>query len=141
MAGIKIRYTKPNNGLALIPLLHKPFQWDSLKKTCPMCQVTHPVKTVHLWLNDQDECLVSTGVLEDLKKAGMPDLVVVGSVDKPPPLHIGRQPRQADDYHNRRIHIMYQLLKDSVKRNEPAPPPDDVLVSFAKSPWPTKAGT
>lgn len=115
MAGIKIRYTKPNNGLALIPLLHKPFQWDSLKKTCPLCQVTHPVKTVHLWLNDTDECLVSTGVLEDLRKAGMPDLVVTGSVDNPPPLHIGRQPRQADDADNRRINIHYQLLKSSIK--------------------------
>lgn len=115
MPGIRIRYTKPNNGLALIPLLHKPFQWDSLKKTCPLCQVTHPVKTVHLWLNDQDECLVSTGVLEDLQKAGLPDLLVVGSVAKPPPLHIGRQPRQVDDANNRRINIHYQLLKASIK--------------------------
>ena len=115
MPGIKIRYTKPNNGLALIPLLHKPFQWDSLKKVCPLCQVTHPVKTVHLWLNDRDECLVSTGVLEDLQKAGMPDLVVIGSVEKPPPLHIGRQPRQVDDHYNRRINIHYQLLKASVQ--------------------------
>ena len=115
MAGIKIRYTKPNNGLALVPLLHKPFQWDSLTKTCPLCQVTHPVKTVHLWLNDQDECLVSTGVLEDLRKAGMPDLVITGSVEKPPPLHIGKQIRQADDANNRRINIHYQLLKASAQ--------------------------
>ena len=40
---------------------------------------------------------------------------VTGSVDKPPPLHIGRQPRQADDANNRRINIHYQLLKASVK--------------------------
>ncbi len=141
MPGIKIRYTKPNNGLALIPLLHKPYQWDSLKKVCNLCQVSHPVQTLHLWLNDQDECLVSTGVLEDLQKAHLPDLLIVGSVDKPPTLHIGRQPRQAEDADNRRIHIMYQLLKDSVKRNEPAKPPDDILVSLPKSPWPTKVGT
>ena len=115
MPGIKIRYTKPNNGLVLIPLLHKPFQWDSLKKVCPLCQVTHPVKTVHLWLNDVDECVVSTGVLEDLQKAGLPDLIVTGGVAVPPPLHIGRQPRQADDANNRRINIHYQLLKASIK--------------------------
>ncbi len=115
MPGVTVRYTQPNNGLALIPLLHKPFRWDSLKKTCPLCQVTHPVKTVHLWLNDRDECLVSTGVLEDLQKAGLPDLLVVGSVEKPPPLHIGRQPRQAEDANNRRINIHYQLLKASIK--------------------------
>ncbi len=115
MAGIRIRYTKPNNGLALIPIVDLPFQWDSLKKTCNLCQVTHLVKTVHLWLDDKDECLVSTGVFERLKKAGMPDLIVTGSVDKPPPLHIGQQPRQADDANNRRINIHYQLLKTTVK--------------------------
>lgn len=115
MAGIRIRYMKPNSGLVTIPLLHKPFYWDSLKKTCNLCQVSHPVKTVHLWLNDQDECLVSTGVLEQLKVAGMPDLVITGSVEKPPPLHIGRQPRQVEDANNRRINIHYQLLKASMK--------------------------
>lgn len=115
MAGIKIRYTQPNNGLALIPLLHKPLFWDSLKKVCPLCQVTHPVKTVHLWLDDKDECIVSTGVLEDLRKAGLPDLVIAGAVKDPPPLHIGRQPRQADDANNRRINIHYQLLKASIE--------------------------
>ena len=120
MPGIKIRYTKPNSGLALIPIVSLPFQWDSLKKTCNLCQVPHLVKTVHLWLDDNDECLVSTGVFERLKKAGMPDLEVVGSVDKPPPIHIGQQPRQSEDFSNRRIHILYQLLKASVKRNEPA---------------------
>ncbi len=73
------------------------------------------MKTVHLWLNDQDECLVSTGVLEDLRKAGMPDLIITGSVEKPPPLHIGRQVRQADDANNRRINIHYQLLKATQK--------------------------
>ncbi len=141
MPGVTIRYTKPNNGLALIPLLHKPYQWDSLKKVCNLCQVSHPVQTLHLWLNDTDECIVAIPVLRELQKAGLPDLIVKDAVGKPPTLHIGRQPRQAQDFDNRRIHIMYQLLKDSVKRNEPAKPPDDVLVSFAKSPWPTKAGT
>ncbi len=115
MPGIKIRYTKPNNGLALIPIVSLPFQWDSLKKVCNLCQVPHLVKTVHLWLDDNDECLVSTGVLERLQKAGMPDLIVTGSVDKPPPLHIGQQPRQADDQDNRRIQIHYQLLKTAAK--------------------------
>ena len=115
MPGIKIRYTKPNNGLALIPLLHKPYKWDSLKKVCNLCQVSHPVQTLHLWLNDQDECLVAIPVLRELQKAGLPDLLIVGSVDKPPTLHIGRQPRQAEDADNRRINIHYQLLKASVK--------------------------
>ena len=115
MAGIKIRYTKPNNGLALIPIVSLPFQWDSLKKVCNLCQVPHLVKTVHLWLNDQDECTVSTDVYKRLKKAGMPDLVHVGHVAKPPPLHIGQQPRQADDQNNRRIQIHYQLLKTAAK--------------------------
>ncbi len=103
MAGIRIRYTRPNTGLALIPLLHKPLYWDSLKKVCPLCQVSHPVKTVHLWLDDTDKCVVSTGVLYDLQKAGMPDLETVGWVKNPPPLQIGRKPREQVDAENRRI--------------------------------------
>ena len=110
MPGVTIRYTKPNNGLALIPLLHKPYQWDSLKKVCNLCQVSHPVQTLHLWLNDQDECIVAIPVLRELQKAGLPDLIVKDAVAKPPTLHIGRQPRQAEDFNNRRINIHYQLL-------------------------------
>ncbi len=111
MAGIKLRYTKPHNGLALIPLMHKPLFWDSLKKTCPLCLVTHPVKTVHLWLDDTGQCLVSTGVLEDLEKAGMPDLAIVGSVKNPPPIQVGRKSRSQVDAENRTILVHTSLTK------------------------------
>jgi hypothetical protein len=108
MAGVKLRYTQPHSGLALIPLLHKPLYWDSLKKTCPTCQVPHPVKTVHLWLDDQGQCVVSTGVLEDLKAAGMPDLQIVETVAKPPPLTVGQKPRPAVDADNRST-VLYKI--------------------------------
>jgi hypothetical protein len=72
--------------------------------TCPTCGVLHPVKAVHLWLNDAGECLVSEGVLEELRMAGMPDLVVVGAVDNPPTLQIGDGVnRAAVDQNNRQI--------------------------------------
>ena len=111
MPGIRLRYTQPHNGLALVPLLHKPLRWDSLKKTCPLCLVTHPVKTVHLWLDDADSCLVSTGVLEDLQKAGLPDLEIIGMVAKPPPIEFGRKSRAEVDADNRQIYMPHQLTK------------------------------
>jgi hypothetical protein len=59
------------------------------------------VKTVHLWLDDAGTCLVSVGVLEDLQKAGMPDLAIVGTAVAPP-LAIGEK-REVLDSRNRRI--------------------------------------
>ena len=109
--GIKLRYTKPHNGLALIPIVSLPFQWDSLKKTCNLCQVTHLVKTVHLWLDDTGQCLVSRGVFERLKKAGLPDLQVVGLTKTPPPIEFGRKPRAQVDAENRKIVVFSPLAK------------------------------
>ncbi len=103
--GIKIRYLKPHHGLVLVPIVSQPFQWDSLKKVCNLCQVTHLVKTIHLWLDDTGSCLVSTGVLEQLRKVEMPDLIVVGSTKNPPPIQVGRKPRDQVDAENRTILI------------------------------------
>jgi hypothetical protein len=100
MPGFRLRYTRPNAGLALVPLLHKPFFGQSLD-TCPTCHVIHPVKVVHLWLEPDGHVTVSAGVLDDLRKAGLPDLVLVNEVKKPPPLKVGKVPRQRVDYDNR----------------------------------------
>jgi hypothetical protein len=84
--------------------MSKPFTGDSLKK-CPNCRIVHPVKTVHLWLDDTGACLVSTGVLEDLKSAGMPQLDIVGEVNKPPTLRLGMS-REKQDQEARRLVIV-----------------------------------
>lgn len=102
MAGIRISHKTLRSCVALVPIMKKPFSGDSLKK-CPSCLVVHPVKTVHLWLDDAGSCLVSEGVLKDLQSAGMPELDICAEVKSPPPLHLGRMTRPEIDHKNRRI--------------------------------------
>jgi len=90
-----------------VPIMTKPIKsFDRfgklLKRKCPTCGVHHPVKTVHLWLDDTGSCLVSSGVLEDLKLAGMPNLEIVGASNTAPTIEINR-PRALVDRDNRAI--------------------------------------
>ena len=103
MPGIRIQHSLAKNSVVLVPILAKPFTGQSLD-TCPSCHLVHPVKTVHLWLDGSGACLVSQGVLEDLKSAGMPDLSVIGEVVNPPALNFGPGiSREQIDNNNRRI--------------------------------------
>ena len=105
MPGIRIAHIKARNVVYLVPIVAKPFVGDSLNNDpCPTCHQVHPVKTVHLWLDGAGSCIVSEGVLEDLKSAGMPDLVVLATVPKPPPLAFGGGIRREQlDNGNRKI--------------------------------------
>lgn len=99
MSGIRIRHSTQRSTCHVVPVLAKPYADGGF--VCPTCHVLHPVKAVHLWLDDRGECLVSQGVLEELRMAGMPDLQIVGGVNNPPPLLIGNRP--AVDQANRKI--------------------------------------
>lgn len=99
---IRVVHDTLRSCVALVPILAKPFFGDSIKK-CPNCQVIHPVKTVHLWLDDAGSALVSEGVLKDLKSAGMPNLTISAEVKSPPTLKIGIMTRPEIDHKNRRI--------------------------------------
>lgn len=105
--GIVVTHKFKRSGMALIPLPHKPLYLDSVKP-CPNCQIIHtdsfsrPVKTVHLWLDDTGSALVSVGVLEDLKKAGLPNLSIGGHVSNPPGIRLGDN-RSEVDHKNRTI--------------------------------------
>lgn len=102
MNGIRIGHRTLRSCVALVPILKKPFAGDSIKQ-CPNCKVIHPVKTVHLWLDDAGSCIVSEGVLADLKSAGMPDLEILAEVKRPPTLNLGRMARPEVDHKNRKI--------------------------------------
>lgn len=103
MPGIRLVHTTARNVVYLVPIVAKPFTGQSLD-TCPTCQVIHPCKTVHLWLDEAGSCIVSQGVLADLQSAGMPDLLVMAEVQNPPPLSFGPGvSRQQIDNGNRRI--------------------------------------
>jgi len=77
---------------------------------CPGCKLSrgvediHLVKTVHLWLDDTGACIVSEGVLEDLRSAGMPELDTLEEIVNPPPLQIGMQ-REQQDFNGRAFNI------------------------------------
>jgi hypothetical protein len=106
MSGIRIQHATARSVCHVVPVLAKPYADGGFK--CPTCQVWHPVKAVHLWLNDVGDCLVSPGVLAELRLAGMPGLTVVGEVVNPPPLQLGvGVDRAGVDQTNRRI-IQYQ---------------------------------
>ncbi len=112
--GIRIRHTKfkavPGSvNVHLVPLLWAPQKPENMvagKDECNLCQIIHPCTYVHLHLDDVGSCLVSTGVLDQLKKAGLElhELEVVGSVDNPPPLRLdGKTDRRQLDQENARI--------------------------------------
>ena len=104
--GIRIRHKTKRGGIALVPIWKKPIR--GLQRSCPTCQVIHTDsfgrhgKTVHLYLDSAGTCIVSPGVLEELKSIGMPNLVVDAAIAKPPPLTLSRN-RFEVDQHNATI--------------------------------------
>jgi hypothetical protein len=117
--GIRIRRTDGvGNYCYLVPVLQKPYATGPID--CPTCLTFHPVKTVHLWLEPDGSVIVSPGVLEQLRMAGMPELEVVNMVDNPPPLRIGvgkqnsvqerRDWRAAQDNKNRAANLWWSKL-------------------------------
>ena len=106
MAGIMIRHATARSQPVLVPILSKPLLDDS-PGVCPGCLTYHGCKTVHLLVDDAGRCMVSPGVLEDLKLAGLPELTIENEVTDPPPLYIGAgswlEQRQANDHANRAL--------------------------------------
>lgn len=84
--GVRVQHRTLRSCVALVPVLAKPYTTGPID--CPTCQTLHPVKTVHLWLDDAGTVLVSEGVLAELRMAGLPDLTVIGQVKNPPPLRL-----------------------------------------------------
>jgi len=96
-----------------VPILSKPIRsFDRfgklLERKCPTCGVHHPCKTVHLWLDDTGACLVSSGVLDDLRLAGMPNLDTVGASNVAPSIEINK-PRAIVDRNNRAIRPLVSM--------------------------------
>jgi len=105
MPGIRIRHRTLRSCVALVPIMDRPMVGLSLYE-CPHCHVAHPVKTVHLWLDDTGSCIVSTGVLEDMRRGweGSPEYDIVGEVQNPPPLFIGEL-REKQDQRTRSLKV------------------------------------
>ncbi len=105
---VEHRYRK-TDWLYLVMVWKKPYVGsDGVHESrfCPLCQTLHFTKTYHLELH-QGRAIVSTGVLEDLRLAGLPDLDVVGSTATPPPLMVAgnRGGRVEQNQTNRKLTI------------------------------------
>ena len=110
--GIRVRHTGGlTNALYVVEVPSIPYTDGGF--LCGRCQaegrgvVHHRNKAIHLWLEPDGGCLVSTGVYATLQKAGMPNLATAGVTHTPPPLAVGRNVPllEAQHNHNRRIDI------------------------------------
>jgi hypothetical protein len=101
--GIILKHDSLSNQLWVVENPARPFSDGGYD--CNLCVGVHHVgKTTHLWLEPNGCCIVSPGVLDELRRAGMPSLTVVGHVAAPPPLRIGRKSdRQRIDNENRKM--------------------------------------
>lgn len=114
--GYRIRHATARSALVTVPVLSAPLRHRGTGQltpyACPTCRTAHPVKTMHLWLDDAGAVLVSKQVLEYLRKAGLEnyDLTYEGTVTKPPPLRMGPGVRRDQiDQANRKI-IRYKVV-------------------------------
>lgn len=109
--GIRIKHKTKKSGIALIPINDKPMLGDSVYP-CNNCKVIHtdsygnPVKTVHLWLDDQGMCIVSEGVYKDMKRNGhfdglLPVLILKNSVVNPPTITLKGNRFEVDQKNSR----------------------------------------
>ncbi len=112
---IEHRHLK-TNWLYTVPVWKKPYIGsDGIheSKFCPLCQTLHFTKTYHLRLVE-GRAIVSKGVLDDLRLAGMPDLDITGTTDNPPPLTVGDgRTRPEQDQTNRSL-LVYKKYKPKV---------------------------
>lgn len=111
MSGVRIAHATLSNQLWVVE--NPKHRYTDGGYDCNICIGAHHYgKTTHLWLEPDGMCLVSTGVLEELKRAGMPQLTVVGHVDRPPPLRLGRDAeRDQIDNTNRAIWLQSPALR------------------------------
>lgn len=100
--GFRVKHASFRSCTLGVVVLAKPFEDGGFM--CPSCHVWHPVKVVHLWLDDRGEALVSQGVLDELRLGGMPELTYEGPAYDPPPLTLGPGVDRAKvDQDNRKI--------------------------------------
>ena len=111
--GIILKHDTLANALWVVENPKRPFSDGGFD--CHMCvgngqAVHHYGKATHLWLEPNGTCIVSTGVLKELRSAGMPQLTVTGRTSKPPPLMLTPGvSRQVIDNRNRKIYSPTRL--------------------------------
>ena len=108
--GIQILHATKRNELHVVENGKRPYGDGGYM--CNLCPNTkHRFKATHLWLGPNGDCLVSTGVLEELQQTSMVDLTVIGYTRKPPPLRIGKkeETRDVQENEHRKIHVFAKI--------------------------------
>lgn len=101
--GYVLRHQTARSELVLVEVPQKPYGRNIL---CPRCKKFHAIKTVHLDVNDAGTVIVSKGVLDELKLAGLPGFEFVTAVNNPPALVMNPKVSRAEmDYVNRKQYI------------------------------------
>lgn len=108
--GVILKHDTLSNALWVVENPNRPYGDGGYD--CNMCVgVHHYGKATHLWLEPNGTCMVSVGVLKELKAAGMPQLTVAGRTSSPPPLILGPDSnRQAIDNGNRKFYSPTPIL-------------------------------
>lgn len=83
MPGIRLGHTEARSGLYLV---EHPTRKYRVPLTCSTCGIVHVRKTYHLHLDAEGTVIVSPGVFERLREAGLPSLEIMGEVENPPPM-------------------------------------------------------
>jgi hypothetical protein len=110
MVGVILIHPSKRNVVYPVENIKRPFGDGGY--ICNVCHVHHKFKTTHLWLNDAGSCVVSTGVLEELRLAGGGNMTVFGHTTQPPPIKIGRgNTREKVDNENRRIVVLPSIQR------------------------------
>jgi hypothetical protein len=104
--GIEVRHQTARSTMIVVEVTKRPYAEPLL---CPTCLIAHVFKAVHLWLDDRGACVVSEGVLVDLKLAGLPGLRVGGVVKNPPTLTVGHHVDRAEVDFRNRSQTLYKL--------------------------------
>lgn len=118
--GALLRHDTIRNEILVLEDRKRPFGYV---KQCRICMSEHDVKTFHLYLEADGQCMVSYGVLEDLKRMGMPEqLRVVGHEDNPPPLKLGRVGPKSGGVGDQITHREARAVVDNENRKIWVPP-------------------
>ena len=112
--GYNIVHATDRNCVRVVPVMSLPIDTSGKGgyKICPTCNIHHPVKSLHIWLDGDGKAMISKGVLDLLQKrttaeGGMDGFTLDGHTTKPPPLKLGRGGNRAEVDNENRKQVIY----------------------------------
>ena len=115
MDGVFLNHDTVRNGIKVIDLpgrkLHRPY-------LCPTCNLTHRVKAIHLYFDNNGATVVARKVMELIRKyahGGLPfDITVNATVPNPPKTRIDLNTGNLPTFHVAREAINHKIVVHNV---------------------------